>query len=394
MADPKKNLEEEEVLVPGTEELETEASGEEDLTPTEDNEVPAPAELLDMPDDEFEKIIDPVPEKSSKEDEEEDPAEPKPVVAKTQPAPVKKKKEAADDTASATSVALSTEDKIKVFDTMFTSFKANGRDMQVETPEEALRLMQMGAGHLKYQAKVRPALAIEQTLKNNKIDQARLNFLIDCANGKPEAIKKLVRDAKIEPYDIDTTEESLQADANYLPTNHVVSENDLLLSETIGTVQGTPTGDAMLRVIRSEWDDSSRTKLVEDPEILNILVSQKDAGIYDQITSEVDRRRALGKLAANTSWLDAYHQVGSDMDKSGAFTSGQESTHSPGSQTAPKPATSKVIERSAAKKKTSAGGNSSGVAPVSKTPAIPVKVDASVMDMSDDEFEKLSAKFG
>lgn len=398
MADPKENVqEEEEVLVSQTEEVVENTSNkeeEEDLTPNEDNEVPAPAELLDMPDDEFEKIVDPAPVTVSAdgtvEGEDEKPAN-KTGTPKT---PSKNKKDDPAEIAATKVTDLTTEDKIKVFDTMFTSFKANGRDMQVETPEEALRLMQMGAGHLKYQAKVRPALAIEQTLKNNKIDQDKLNFLIECANGKPEAIAKLVRDAKIEPYDIDTTEESRQADAKYRPTNHVVSDNDLLLTETIGTVQGTPSGDAMLRTIRSEWDDESRTLLVEDPEILNILVSQKDSGIYDQITSEVNRRRALGKVPAKATWLEAYYQVGSDMEKTGAFSSGQESTRSPGSKTDPKPATSKVIERSTAKKKTSAGGDPSGVAPVSKTPVVPLKIDASVMDMSDDEFNKLEAKFG
>lgn len=371
-------------------------SQEEDLTPTEDNEVPAPAELLDMSDDDFVKIVDPVPAAAAKKEEkQEEVVDPNATPAKKTTA---KKKEAEDKTtpaaAGSAEVALSPEDKLKVYDTLFSSFKANGRDMQVETPEEALRLMQMGAGHLKYQAKVRPALAIEQTLKNNKIDQAKLNFLIDCANGKPEAIKKLVRDAKIEPYDIDTTEESRQADADYRPTNHVVSDNDLLLSETIATVQGTAIGDAVLKTVRADWDDNSRTKLVEDPGILNVLVEQKTAGIYDRVVSEVERRRALGKLATNVSWLDAYYSVGLDMEKSGAFSSGNGSTSSPGSGTAATPATSKVIETATAKKKAPAGGDPSGVAPVIKTPVVPLKVDASVMDMSDAEFEKLESKFG
>lgn len=386
---------EEEVIVDPNLEDQKNNTQEQDLTPTEDNEVPAPAELLDMPDDEFEKVIDTVVKTAAaapKEEEQDSTAEVKDrALAKTKKAATTKTPATFDDAGSTT---LSAEDKLKVYDTLFTSFKANGREMQVETPEEALRLMQMGAGHLKYQAKVRPALAIEQTLKNNKIDQDKLNFLIDCANGKPEAIKKLVRDAKIEPYDIDNTEESREADSKYRPTNHVVSDKDLLLSETIATVQGTPVGDAMLRTIRSEWDEDSRTKLVTDPEILNILVNQKTTGIYDQITSEVERRRVLGKVAANVPWLEAYYQVGSEMEKSGAFSSGQESTRSPGSQTTPKPAQSKLIETTTAKRKSGAGGDPSGLAPVSKTPVTPLKIDASVMDMPDDEFNKLASKFG
>ena len=361
-------------------------------TTTEDegeNEVPAPEELLDLPDDEFEKIQEPPIVKAAAEETVADPV----------PKPAAKPKQTTDQTketpssGSSTQTAVSAEDKLKIYDTLFTSFKANGRDMQVNTPEEALRLMQMGAGHIKYQQKVRPALAIEQTLKNNKIDQDKLNFLIDCANGKPEAIKKLVRDAKIEPYDIDTTEDSRMADANYRPTNHMVSDNDLHLTEVISTVQGTADGDTILRTVRADWDDESRTKLVKDPEILNILVDQKKIGVFDRITSEVDRRRALGLLAKNVPWLDAYYTVGTDMEKNGAFSSA-ETTSSSGSETASRTNKSTVIETAAAKRKTGNSNDPSGVAPVRGSAPVTPRLDASVLDMPDDEFNKLAAKFG
>jgi hypothetical protein len=370
---------------------------QDDLRPTEDNEAPAPKELLDMSDEDFEKLeATPVKEVVA----EEDPATPakkaeeRKTPAQRETKPAGTESGGKKDQPAAAAVDVTPEGKAQVYDTLFGSFKANGRDMKVDTPEEALRLMQMGAGHLKYQARVRPALQIEQTLKNNKIDQDKLNFLIECANGKPEAIKKLVRDAKIEPFDIDTTEESRQADAKYRPTNHVVSESDIALTEKIDTIQRVPNGDAILRVVRSEWDDKSRTRIVEDPEILSVLVAHKNHGWYDRITSEVERRRTLGTLANNMPWLDAYYQVGLDLEKSGAISSGAETTSSPGSGNEPKPAESKVIETAAAKRKLPAGGDPSGVAPVTRTPVVPVKIDASVMDMSDAEFEKLQSKFG
>lgn len=386
MADPREEDLENQVPNP-----ENEVKEDQPVTPEnlEENEVPAPEELLDLSDDEFEKIPEPVTGKQTPADEATSSEEERPQRRQS----AKQAKEP-DSSGSTAEITVTSDDKLKIYDTLFSSFKANGRDMQVNTPEEALRLMQMGAGHIKYQTKVRPALAIEQTLKNNKIDQQKLNFLIDCANGNPEAIKKLVRDAKIEPYDIDTTEDSRIADANYRPTNHLVSDKDLQLTEVIGTVQGTTDGDTVLRVIRAEWDDDSRTKLVTDPEILNILVDQKKIGVYDQITSEVERRRALGTLAKNVPWLDAYYQVGTDMEKTGAFSSGKETTRSPGSETVSNPNKSKVIETAAAKRKPANGRDPSGVAPLRGTTPVTPKMDASILDMSDDDFNKMSAKFG
>jgi hypothetical protein len=402
--------------------------GGEDLTPTEDNQVPAPTELLDMSDEDFEKMKQPpVPTETSAASEpaaggdkeaalvesSEGGAAPKSIPGDqlkpdAQPAgekqPAASSADAADpedkgegksekDPAPAGSTeTMSLDKKGEIYDALFGSFKANGRDIQIETPEEAVRLMQMGAGFVKYQQKVRPAVALQQTLEANKIDNNKLNFLIDCANGKVDAIKKLVRDAKVEPYDIENTDAARKADSEYRPTNHLVSDKDVALNENIGTVQGTPNGDAILRTIQSEWDDDSRNRLVEDPGILPILVRQKDSGIYDQITSEVNRRQTLGTLANNISWLDAYHQVGTDLEKSGAFSGGKTPTSEPSSEPATTPPESKVIETAAAKKKTPAGGDPSGVAPVTATPAVPPKVDASVLDMSDEDFAKLESK--
>lgn len=392
----------------------------EDLTPTEDNQAPVPGDLLSMSDEDFEKMEQPpaptetpegteppaggekeaAPVEQPKGDAAPEPApgeQPKPE-AKADPAgekPAEKTedkpgKKAPDSSSSDETMTL--DKKGEIYDALFGSFKANGKDVRVDTPEEAVRLMQMGAGFMKYQKQVRPAVAIQQTLDANKIDKNKLNFLIDCANGKVDAIKKLVRDAKLEPYDIENTDAARKADEEYRPTNHLVSDKDVALSENIGTVQGTPNGDAILKTIQSEWDVDSRNRLVEDPEILPILVRQKDSGIYDQITSEVNRRQTLGTLANNLSWLDAYHQVGSELEKSGAFSNGSGSTNPPSTETATTPPESKVIETAAAKKKTPAGGDPSGVAPVTATPAVPPKIDASVMDMSDEDFAKLEEK--
>ncbi|WP_299198204.1 MULTISPECIES: hypothetical protein [Pseudomonadota] len=388
--------------------------GEQEVQPTEDNQAPAPEDLLSMSDEDFEKMEQPPTPSETPEGTEppegrekgaapvEDPKkevtqpsetpgdEPKPEAKAEGGEPDKDKDKAPAPAGS--DEPITADKKAEIYDAVFSGFKANGKDIQVETPEEAVRLMQMGAGFVKYQQKVRPALAIQQTLDHNKIDNNQLNFLIDCANGKVDAIKKLVRDAKLEPYDIENTDAARSADKEYRPTNHLVSDKDVALTENIGTVQGTPNGDAILRTIQKDWDDDSRNRLVEDPEILPILVRQKDSGVYDQITSEVNRRQTLGTLANNVSWLDAYYQVGSDLEKSGAFSTGSESTSSPSTETATTPAESKVIETAAAKKKAAAGGDPSGVAPVKQAPAVQPKVDASVMDMSDEDFAKLEEK--
>lgn len=83
-------------------------------------------------------------------------------------------------------------------------FKANGREMKVESPEEAVRLMQQGANYVKKMQALKPHLKMVRMLENNGLlDEGRLNFLIDVSRKDPGAIKKLLKDANIDPMDLD-----------------------------------------------------------------------------------------------------------------------------------------------------------------------------------------------
>jgi hypothetical protein len=81
-------------------------------------------------------------------------------------------------------------------------FKANGRTIELKTPEEVIRLMQMGAGFGRKIQDLQPHLKTVRMLeKNDLLDPERLSFLIDINNKNPEAIKKLIKDSGIDPLD-------------------------------------------------------------------------------------------------------------------------------------------------------------------------------------------------
>jgi hypothetical protein len=281
-----------------------------------------------------------------------------------------------------------TVDKAAVYDKLFAPFKANGKEVQVRNADEALRLMQMGAGHMRYQQQTRPAVALKATLDANGIDADTLNYLIELKNGNKDAIAKLVRESGIEPYDIKTDDEAKQADKDYRPKDYSVSDESVTFAETVQSVRSSDLGNELLAHVRSDaWDVKSRQMLQGDPGILSALNDQKQNGVYDQISAEVERQRTLGGLTG-MSFLEAYHQVGVEMDKNGAFKQ-PEPVNEGGAlkETGQQPAPSQVIEKKAAEPKPAAGGDPSGVAPVK--PGAPVKAPTEdIMNMSDEEFEK------
>lgn len=294
---------------------------------------------------------------------------------------------------------ITDEAAVAAYKEMFKPFKANGRTVQAKTPEEAVRLMQMGAGHVKYQQRVKPMLATAKTLENAGISPDRLNFLIEIHNKDPEAIKKLVRDAGIDPFDINVDEASKAADAKYQPKNYQATEAQVTLEDTLADVQSSTEGAELLSSIRSSWDDASRKVVLDDPTILSVLTDQKQSGIYDQITAEVERRRTLGELA-NVPFINAYHQVGTFMEEQGQLKvkQGSATPANPLNQPDPAPAKQKsqiIAKKAAVPKKSNSDAAVKAIAPV-KTIVAPKADLSNVMDMSDEDFAKIEGleKFG
>ena len=78
-------------------------------------------------------------------------------------------------------------------------FKADGKDIQVRSPEDAIRLMQMGVNYSRRMQEMKPIRAQHEMLKAQGLDNPdKLNFMIEVMKGKTEAIQKLLKDNKID----------------------------------------------------------------------------------------------------------------------------------------------------------------------------------------------------
>lgn len=391
------------------EEIETNAETEEDSA----------EDIFGLSDEEFEKqLSNPPVSENTKDDQidetaaaaaeeeqeeestvvvEEEP-EKKPAAAETKETKETKETAPAKQTKEKPAAAATTQetDPLKVDDAtaaaayreLFKPFKANGKTVQAQSPEEAIRLMQMGAGHVKYQNQVRPYIARAKTLENAGITDQDLNFLVELHKKSPDAIKKLVRDAGIDPYDITVDEESKAADSKYQPKNYLASEEQISFEETLKDVKSVPEGIELLDSVRTDWDTKSRELVYQDPNILRVLTDQKQSGVYAMITAEMDRRKMLGDLA-NVPFLDAYHTVGLALDKAGKFGTKEVTAETEKQTTA---AVSKVVAKRTAKPKSQAESNDKvkAIAPIKTVaPGKSAPEDASVLDMPDEEFAKL-----
>ena len=263
---------------------------------------------------------------------------------------------------------------------LLAPFKANGRDVQVSSVEDAISLMQMGANYNKKMAGLKPNLKLMKMLENNGLlSEEKIGFLIDLEKKNPDAINKLVKESGINPMDLDADKAG-----EYKPKIHTVDDREMELDTVLDDIQGTPTYNRTLAIVSKEWDGPSKQVIADQPQLLKLINDHVERGIYDLISKEVESGRMLGRLTG-LSDIEAYRQVGDAIQARGGFN------HLGSSQA--KPAAAPVVVQPKPKKVEDDKLNEKRRAASSSPPIVSGTgtKEFNPLGLSDAEFEKLSA---
>ena len=199
------------------------------------------------------------------------------------------------------------------YERLLSPFKANKKEVQVTSVDEALTLMQKGAGYEKNNYELNKQKALVKMLEQNDLlDQNKLNQLIDLSKKDPKAIKALVKEADIDGFDLEEEED-------YSPTDYSVSDKEIALDTVLDDIRGTESFESTIKVVTEEWDKSSRGKLLDEPELIATINDHMSNGIYDQISKVVNNERILNKLPRGMSDIDAYQKVGDAIQAVNGF---------------------------------------------------------------------------
>lgn len=265
----------------------------------------------------------------------------------------------------------STIDYEKSYKDVFQPLKANGKTIQVESPDDARQLMQMGLNYNKKMAALKPNLKVLKMLENNNLlSEDKINKLIDLEKKNPDAIKQLVKDSGLDPMDIDPEEET-----NYTPNTYNVDDQEVALSETLNEIKDTEGYSTTLDVVSNKFDDASRKILYENPDIILEINKQVENGIYAQVSEVVEKERMFGRLKGLND-LQAYKAVGDALHEAGKFNKTEEK---PKGEKVVKPSMSESERRRKKKAAISTGSTSSSKPKTSFNP----------LNMSDEDFEKM-----
>jgi hypothetical protein len=255
-------------------------------------------------------------------------------------------------------------------------FKANGKDMQVDSIDDARSLMQMGANYNKKMAQLKPNLKLMKMLDNNGLlDEEKLNYLIDLDKKNPDAILKLVKDSKVDPMELD-----VEKDINYKPNTYTVNDKEVDLDDTLNDIKDTDSYAETLNIISNKWDESSKKSLLENPSAIKVLNEHVQMGIYNKIANAVETEKMFGRIPVGMSDLEAYKLMGDAINARGGFNAQPPSTSEPGKKVSK--TTKKVVDPKLKDKKKAASSTKS-------SPKAKAKESFNPLSMSDEDFEKV-----
>lgn len=260
----------------------------------------------------------------------------------------------------------------ELYKKVLAPFKANGRDVTPQNVDEVIKLMQMGANYTRKMQDMAPHRKVLTMLQNNELlDEEKLSFLIDLNKKDKVAIQKLLKDSGVDPLDIDVTNE-----VNYVAGNHRVSNEEVALNSVLDDVLATSTGAETVQVISQQWDQASKEILWKDPHVIEIINQQRSNGIYDKISSEIERQKVLGAVAYDVPFLEAYKVIGQKMNEAGLLST---------------IATTPVARTSATNTTKVANNEKAKAASTSRSTPNKVNPNSDPLSLSDEEFLKFMA---
>ncbi|CBW47063.1 N5 gp57-like protein [Roseovarius sp. 217 phage 1] len=282
------------------------------------------------------------------------------------------------------------DEAVGFFQKITVPFKADGRDITVRTPEDAIRLMQQGVNYSRRMQEIKPMRQLNRMLEDQKLnDPSKLNFLIDLSKGDKAAITQLLKSHNIDPMDLDT-----EKDSGYQANNYQGTSQDNDFRDALEMALTSPEGQALVSHIHKDWDQTSKARLRENPSILGTLQGFKSSGVYDKVVEELKYQQSLGYLQG-VPFLQAFDQVGEAMKNAGVLSSPNDPATG-GSSMAPvrqgQPQNTPLAtggRKQQAPKKPAANPHLSSTPP-SKQSATPSKSQVDFDKMSDEEFAKLA----
>ena len=267
------------------------------------------------------------------------------------------------------------------YESVTKDFKAAGKVMPgVKDPDKFIKALQMATDYALKTAALKPVLKKAKMLED--VTDEEFSEMLDFRKRNPEVIKKALKEAKLDPLDLDLE------DIQYTPQSKIMSDADYEFKETIEKLsqEDTVAFQRTQNIVLNELDSTSKTTVLSNPHILSALQSEVASGRFEKIQAQALQLKAFGGYN-NVPDIELYSYIASEMDKQALQKQGIQSNLTAGEVNSPvtntvqtKPSVS-VVDPELEDKRARAG--------IQIKPTTPVVKKYDPTKLSDEEFMKL-----
>src|SRR5574344_686798 len=264
----------------------------------------------------------------------------------------------------------------KFYETVTQDFKASGKVIPgVKEPEKFIKALQMATDYALKTAALKPALKRVKLLDG--VTDEEFAEMLDFRKRNPEVIKKAIKEANLDPIDIDLEQ------INYVPQQGVPSDAEYEYREVVEELAKDSKFAITRALVLNELDTKSKEIVLTQPKALQALHEEIASGRFEQIQAQAVHLKTFGNYS-HIPDLELYAMIASEMDKQGHYanpTVRESVVNTPVTNTVQtKPSVSKPNPELEDKR------TRAGIQPKTTTPVVK-KYDPT--KLSDDEFMKL-----
>ncbi|MCK5847984.1 MAG: hypothetical protein KAH01_02155, partial [Caldisericia bacterium] len=200
----------------------------------------------------------------------------------------------------------------KFFNKITGEFVANGRKTKgFADPDKIIQAQQIAAGYSEKMAAFKQYKPFMKALKEKGFleDPSKFNLALNMLDGDKEAIKKVIKDTEIDPFELDLE------NVNYVPTNEVSSAIEIAIEDVIENASSHGVSDEIQEIITNGWDDDSVIELLNDPQNSTDLIEHLESGVFDVVQDRILEKRRIDANGGYTNkpMIQQYREAAADV---------------------------------------------------------------------------------
>jgi hypothetical protein len=200
---------------------------------------------------------------------------------------------------------LAEKEKLQSFyDEVTSEFIADGRKVKgFADPKKIIKSQQMSASYSNRMAALKPYRPLMKPLKERGYldDPDKFNFDMQVADGDIEALKKLLKDKGIDPYELDMD------NIDHKQKVYTASDIDIAVDDMFEDAKRVGVDRQLQDAFSRDWDDESIVEILSNVKFGADLLDHIESGAYDMVQDRIASIKRLDDGSfASMSKVDQY----------------------------------------------------------------------------------------